>query len=232
MTTNQASAKRADLATVERLQAETAALRAELVRLHARYERPIEHPTKKTTASVEPEPEPFALVGHSGQRDDHQPADDTLSSVGEMLCRMLAERQPGTRWRYYHDEQLVPEGVTFFYAHEALRKMWGNTPGNPDPPEPQAYRRLKTAERNERGSVLRGVLDRVDDALERSQTLHAEGHVMAAVGLLKYVDLLLALFNLALAEARAGDSRWQDTLQDTDRDAEFEAWVASQVASA
>jgi len=26
---------------------------------------------------------------------------------------------------------LVPEAVTFFYAHDALRKMWGESPGNP-----------------------------------------------------------------------------------------------------
>jgi hypothetical protein len=42
-----------------------------------------------------------------------------------MLSRMLGQRRPGTRWRYYHDEQLVPEAVTFFYAHEALRKDVG-----------------------------------------------------------------------------------------------------------
>lgn len=80
--------------------------------------------------------------------------------------------------------------------------------------------------------ILRTALRRVDDALERSQKLHEEGHFVAAVGLLKYVDLLLARFNLALAGVRAGDGRWQDELHDTDRDAEFEAWVASQVAFA
>jgi hypothetical protein len=93
---------------------------------------------------------------------------------------------------------LVPEGETFFYAHELLRRMWGEAPGNPDPPEPQAYRRLTPAEQDERDLVLLAELRRVDETLERSQALHAEGHEVAAVGLLKYVDLLLARFNLAL----------------------------------
>ena len=50
--------------------------------------------------------------------------------------------------------------------------------------------------------------------------------------LLKYVDLLLARFNLALARAEAGDADWQEALSDPDRDAEVEAWVAAQVAAA
>jgi hypothetical protein len=60
----------------------------------------------------------------------------------------------------------------------------------------------------------------------------AEGHEVAAVGLLKYVDLLLARFNLALARAEAGDANWQEALNDPDRDAEVEARVAAQVAAA
>jgi hypothetical protein len=101
------------------------------------------------------------------------------------------------KWRYYRGELLVPEGMMFFYAHEALRKMWGESPGNPDPPTPPAYQRLTSAERAERDTVLRSALGRVDEALERSQSLHAQGHVVAAIGLLKYVDLLLARFNFA-----------------------------------
>jgi hypothetical protein len=91
---------------------------------------------------------------------------------------------------------------------------------------------LTSAERDERDTVLRYALDRVDEALERSQSLHAQGHVVAATGLLKYVDLLLARFNLALAQEQSGNNRWQDTLDDPDRDAEFEAWLGEQVASA
>jgi hypothetical protein len=113
---------------------------------------------------------------------------------------MLEERQSGTKWRYYRGELLVPEGMMFFYAHEALRKMWGESPGNPDPPTPPAYQRLTSAERAEHDTVLRSALGRVDEALERSQSLHGQGHVVAAIGLLKYVDPLLARFNLALAQ--------------------------------
>jgi hypothetical protein len=113
---------------------------------------------------------------------------------------MLEERQPGMKWRYYRGELLVPEGMMFFCAHEALRNMWGESPGNPDPATPPAYQRLTSAERAERDTVLRSALGRVDEALERSQSLHAQGHVVAAIGLLKYVDLLLARFNLALAQ--------------------------------
>jgi hypothetical protein len=52
-----------------------------------------------------------------------------------------------------------------------------------------------------------------------------------SVRLLKYVDLLLARFNLALTRAEAGDAGWQDVLNDPDHDAEVEAWVAAQVAT-
>lgn len=122
--------------------------------------------------------------------------------------------------------------MTFYYAHEALRRMWDETPGNPDPPTPQAYRRLTAAEHYERDTVLLAALSRVDEALERSQNLHEQRHVVAAVGLLKYIDLLLARFNLALGQAQAGKSEWQDMLNDPERDAEFEAWLAQQVPPA
>jgi hypothetical protein len=122
--------------------------------------------------------------------------------------------------------------MTFFYVSEALRKMWGAVAGSPDPPDPQAYRRLTAAEQTERDSVLQAALRRVDETLDRSQALHAEGHAVAAVGLLKYVDLLLARFKLALARAEAGDAGWQRVLDDPDRDAEIEAWGTAQVAGA
>ena len=99
----------------------------------------------------------------------------------------------------------------------------------PDPPTPQAFRRLTEFERDERDRVFRSALARIDDALERSEKLHAEEHVVAATGLLRYVDLLLARFNLALAQWQSGNSEWQDTLDDTERDAEFETWLAQQV---
>jgi hypothetical protein len=216
-------------AAEEQLRAENAALRSELDRLRALYEGPQEPPPRKKNAPPEPEPDQFALVGAGKREPDHRgPSDEALDSVGEMLCRTLEERRPGTRWRYYRDELLVPKGVTFFYAHDALRKMWGDGPGNPDPPTPQAFRRLTEAERDERDSVFRSALSRVDDALERSEKLHAEGHVVAATGLLRYVDLLLARFNLALAQSQSGKSEWQDTLNDTESDAEFETWLANQ----
>jgi len=63
------------------------------------------------------------------------------------LCRILEARRPESRWSYYRDVRLVPEGMTFFYAHEALRRMWGTTPADADPPEPKAHRRLPAAER-------------------------------------------------------------------------------------
>jgi hypothetical protein len=211
----------------ESLRAENEALRAEVERLRARYERPVPPPVRKTKARPEPEPEQFALVGPGEPKHDRPgPSDEALDSVGEMLGRILEERKPGTRWSYYRDEQLVPEGVTFFYAHDALRKMWGDTPGNPDPPTPRAYRRMTAAEREERDAVLQAALGRVDEALERSENLHAQGLDVAAAGLLKYVDLLLARFNLALAQAQAGNGHWQDTLNDSERDAEFKTWLA------
>jgi hypothetical protein len=216
---------------VEQLRNENAALRAEVERLRARYEEPIKPPARRRKSTPEPEPEELALVGPGDRVSDRLgPSDEAADSVGEMLCRMLEERQPGTRWRYYRDQQLVPEGVTFFHAHEALRKMWGETPGNPDPPTPQAYRRPTSEEREERDAVLRAALSRVDDALERSQNFYAQGQVAAAGGLLKYVDLLLARFNLALAEAQAGKDDWKDTLNDPERDADIEAWLAQRVA--
>jgi hypothetical protein len=212
-----------------RLQAENEALQAEVERLRARYERAVEPPKRTKKAPPEPKPEPFALVGPGKRKPDRpEPSDDALDSVGDMLCRLLEERQPGTQWRYYRDEFLVPDGVTFFYAHEALRKMWGNTGGNPDPPTPQAFRRSTAAERDERHTVFSTALSRVDDALRRSQSLYAEGYHVSAVGLLKYVDLLLARFNLALAQSRAGNTDWQKTLNDPERDAKFEAWVSRQ----
>jgi hypothetical protein len=224
--------KAADSPAEEQLRAENAALRAELERLRTRYEGPVEPPSR-TKKPPQPELEEFALVGRGEREPDHHgPSDEALDSVGEHLCRMLEERQAGTRWRYYRNDLLVPQGMTFFYAHDALRKMWGDSPGNPDPPKPQAYQRLTAAERDGRDTVLRAALNRVDDALERSQSLQAQGHAVAAVGLLKYVDLLLARFNLALAQAHAGNSEWKDTLNDSEREAEFETWLAKQTTSA
>jgi hypothetical protein len=211
----------------ERLHAENEALRAEVERLRARYERPVQPPVPKTKVRPEPEPEQFALVGPGErERDRPGPSDEALDSVGEMLCRILEGRKPETRWSYYRDELLVPDGVTFFYAYDALHKMWGETSGNPEPPTPRAHRRMTAAEREERDRILQAALSRVDEALERSQTLHAQGNDVAAGGVLKYVDVLLARFNLALGQAQAGDSHWQDTLNDPKRDAEFETWLA------
>jgi len=215
---------------VERLEAENAALHAEVERLRELYKRPIEQPSRAKKAPAEPEPERLALVGPGECRPERRgPSDEALDSVGEMLCRLLEERQPGTSWRYYRNERLVPDGVTFFFAHEALRRMWGNTPGNVDPSTPHAFRRLTATEQEERKAVLGAALARVDDALERSQSLHGQGHAVAAFGLLKYVDLLLARFNLALAQSRAGHTEWQSTLNDPERDAKFEAWLAKDV---
>jgi hypothetical protein len=215
------------------LRQENLALRAEVERLRTRYEGPVTLSAPAKDAAPEPEPEQLALVGAGERaRDRGAPSDEALDSVGETLCRMLEERQPGVRWRYYRDEQLVPEGVTFFYANEALRKMWGDAPGNPAPPTPQAYRRLTSAEREARDAIFQAELSRVDDALERSESFYSQGHVVAAGGLLKYVDLRLARFNLALAQAQAAKDDWQETLNDTERDDEFEAWLAQQIAPA
>jgi hypothetical protein len=214
-----------------RLRAENAALRAEVERLRARSEQPLQPLVRKRRPRAEPEPEQFALVGPGERKRDRSGlSDEALDSVGEMLCRKLEESKPGTRWSYYRDEEVVPEGVMFFYAHDALRKMWGETPSNPSPPTPQAYRRMTAAEREERDAILQAAMNRVDAALERSQSLHAQGNDVAAAGLLKYVDLLLARFNLALAQAHAGNSTWPDTLEDAERDAEFETWLAQQSA--
>jgi hypothetical protein len=195
------------------LPAENEALRADVERLRARYERPVQPPVRKTKVRPEPEPEQFALVGPGDrERDRPGPSDEA-------------------RWSYYRDQLLVPDGVTFFYAHDALRKMWGETPGNPEPPTPRAYRRMTAAERKVRDTVLQAALSRVDEALERSQNLHAQGNVVGAGGLLKYVDLLLARFNLALARAQAGNRHWQDTLNESECDAEFERWRTQQAPS-
>jgi hypothetical protein len=191
----------------EQLPAENEALRADVERLRARYERPVQPPVRETKVRPEPEPEQFALVGPGDrERDRPGPSDEA-------------------RWSYYRDQLLVPDGVTFFYAHDALRKMWGETPGNPEPHTPRAYRRMTAAERKVRDTVLQAALSRVDEALERSQNLHAQGNVVGAGGLLKYVDLLLARFNLALARAQAGNRHWQDTLNESECDAEFERWL-------
>ncbi len=222
--------KEREPAAVERLRAENTALRIELERMHARYEAPIELPAPREATTVK-EPERFALVGPGPNKSEAGPADETWDSLGGTLCRILEERQPESRWSYYRDLRLVPEGVTLFYAHEALRKMWGEGPANPDPLEPKAYRRMTAAEQDERDVVLQAALRRVDETLERSQALRAEGHDVAAVGLLKYVDLLLARFNLALARAEAGEAGWQDVLNDPDHAAEVEAWIAAQLAT-
>lgn len=219
--------------TEEKLRAENTSLRAELERLRALYETPLGPPTRTKKAPPEPAPEQFALVGPGArERDQPGPSDEALDSVGQLLCQMLEERKPGTQWHYYRNQLLVPEGVTFFYAHDALRKMWGESPGNPEPPIPHAYRRLTAPEKDERDTAFSAALRRVDDALEQSQQLHAEGNVIAAGGLLKYVDLLLARLNLALAQSKAGDSQWKETLNDRERDAEFEAWLAEQTGAA
>jgi hypothetical protein len=77
----------------------------------------------------------------------------------------------------------------------------------PDPLEPQAYRRLPSAEQDERDSALQAALRRVDETVEQSQTLYAEGHDAAAVGLLKYVDLLLATLKSGVGSCRSGRRR-------------------------
>lgn len=219
-------------ALIDRLRAENATLSAELERIRARDEAPIEPPAS-TKAATAKEPERFALVGPGPkQSQEAGPPDETWDALGATLCRILEQRRPETRWSYHRDLQLVPEGVTFYYAHEALRKMWGETPANAGPPEPKAYRRLTAAEQDECNHALQAALRRVDETLERSEALHAQGQEGAAVGLLKYVDLLLARFNVALARAEGGDDDWQEALNDPDRDAEVEAWVAAQVAAA
>jgi hypothetical protein len=78
--------------------------------------------------------------------------------------------------------------------------------------------------------VLHAALHHVDDTLARSQTLYGRGQEVAAVGLLKYADVLLARFNLAHARANAGDGGWRDALSDPVRDAELETWVTAQIA--
>lgn len=215
---------------LDRLRAENAALRGELERMRARYEAPIEPPAP-TKAPTAEEPDRFALVGPGPKQSEAGPPAETWDAVGATLCRILEGRRPESRWSYYRDVRLVPEGMTFFSAHEALRKMWGTTQADADPPEPKAYRRLTEAERGEQDGVLQAALRRVDETLERSEALHAEGHEVAAVGLLKYVDLLLARFNLALARAEAGNADWREAVSDPNRDAEVEAWVAAQVGA-
>ena len=198
--------------------------------MRQRYEEP--PPVAVPSPAIEPEPERYALVGPGEQASTGTgPSAETWHRLGTILCGMLETRRPGSRWVYYHDEALVPEGMTFFYAGQALGKLWGGTKDDPDPPVPPAYRRLTQAERDERDTVLGEALQRVDATLERSERFHAEGHEVAAVGLLKYVDLQLARFNFALARAQAGESEWQDVLKETERDREFEAWVSEQLAT-
>jgi hypothetical protein len=217
--------------TVDALRAENAALRAELERMRVRYEAPVDPPVRPEETATDG-PEQIALVGPGlGRLDGDSPSDEACDRLGRILCRSLEEHGPGRRWSYYRDERLVPEGVTFFYAHEALRRMLGRSPEN-DPPDPQAYRRLTASEWDERESVLQAALGRVTETVERSQRLHRQGYEVAAFGLLKYAGVLLARFNLALARAKGGDACWRDALDDSARDAEVEAWVAAQVAHA
>lgn len=215
----------------ERLRAENAVLRAELDRMRTRYETPVVRRSERPTAVTKPAQ--FALVGPKPGKSekDHRP-DGLWDSAGPTLCRILEERTPDIRWSYYRDDRLVPEGVTYFYALDALRKLWGARPGDLDPPIPKGYHRLTATEREERDSVLHVALRRIDEVLERSKTLHECGQEVAAVGLLKHADVLLARFKLALARSQAGDSGWQEALSDPIRDAKFEGWVATQIAVA
>jgi hypothetical protein len=221
----------AESASVDRLQAENEALRAELERLRAQYEAPVDpRPTAKAEGR-KANPESFALVGPGPSVPDQEgPSDEAWDSLGALLCQSLEEGRPGTRWRFYREVELIPEGMTFFYAQEVLLRMWGDGPSNPNPPDPQAYRRLTPSEREQRDVVLDTELRRIDESLKRAQCLHDEGHAVASIGLLKYVDLLLARFHLARARDQAGDSAWEDGLRDSARDAEVEAWVATQLA--
>jgi hypothetical protein len=218
--------------TVEALRAENAALRAELERIRVRYEAPADPPVRPEETATDNGPEQIALVGPGlGRLDGDSPSDEAWDRLGPILCRSLEEHDLERRWSYYRDERLVPEGVTFFFAHEALRRMFGRSPEN-DPSDPQAYRRLTASEWGERESVLQAALGRVTETLERSQRLHQQRYEMAALGLLKYAGVLLARFNLALARARVGDASWREALDDFARDSEVEAWVAAQVAHA
>jgi hypothetical protein len=218
-------------ASVDRLRAENDALRADLERVRAQYEVPVDPRPRVEVEGRKPKPERFALVGPEPCAPDEEgPPDEAWDSLGAMLCQFLEEGRPGTRWSYYRDVELVPEGMTFFYAQEALLRMWGDGPSNPNPPDPQAYRRLTPSERELRDVVLDTELRRIDESLKRAQSLHDEGHAVASIGLLKYVDLLLARFHLARARDQAGDSAWEDGLRDSARDAEVEAWVATQLA--
>jgi hypothetical protein len=215
----------------ERLRAENAALRAEVERMRRKYEEPPELPAKPKRTKQK-EPEQFALVGPGKRTEGEQGfSDEVWDDLGRQLCRMLEERRPGSRWRYYRDSHLVPEGTTFYYAADALRRMWGPLKDEPEPPDPQAFRRLTAAEQDERDSLFRGALARIDEELDRSQALHTEGHEVAAVGLLKHVDLLLARFNLARAREETGDPDWRDLLQESDDDAAFEGWLAANIAN-
>lgn len=107
---------------LDRLRAENAALRGELERMRARYDAPIEPPAP-TKAATAKEPERFALVGPGPKHSEAGPPEQTWDAVGATLCRSLEARRPESRWSYYRDVRLVPEGMTFFYAHEPLRKI-------------------------------------------------------------------------------------------------------------
>jgi hypothetical protein len=227
-----AEAPAEDESPTERLRSENAVLRAEVERLRRKYEEPPELPAKPKRAKQK-EPEQFALVGPGRPEEGAKGfGDEAWDGLGAQLCRILEERRPGSRWRYYRDVELVPEGMTFFYASDALRKMWGPVKDEPEPPVPQPYRRLTATEQDERDAIFKNALRRVDEALERSEALHAEGHEVAAVGLLKQVDVLLARFNLARAREQAGDPQWREALAESDTDAEFEAWLQKQIAGA
>jgi hypothetical protein len=122
---------------VERLRAENAALHAELERMRAQYEVLLDPPARGEKSEAAKEPELFALVGPGSRRSEEDRSPDRLwDSAGPTLCRILERRNPESRWRYYRDERLVPEGVTYFNALEALRKLWGERPGNSDPAGP------------------------------------------------------------------------------------------------
>jgi hypothetical protein len=221
-----------DESPAQRLRTENAALRAEVERLRRKYEEPPELPAKPKRAKQK-EPEQFALVGPGRPEEGAKGfGDEVWDGLGAQLCRMLEGRRPGSRWRYYRDVELVPEGMTFFYAADALRKLWGPVKDEPEPPVPQPYRRLRAAEQDERDTIFKDALRRVDEALERSEALHDEGHEVAAVGLLKKVDLLLARFNLARGREQAGDPKWREALAESDTDAEFDAWLDKQIAGA
>jgi hypothetical protein len=82
--------------TVEALRAENAALRAELERMHIRYEAPVDPPDRSKETAAANGPEQFALVGPAlGRLEDGRLPDEASDRLGRVSAAASRNTVPG-----------------------------------------------------------------------------------------------------------------------------------------